>query len=464
MKKTILALSLIAVFTLFSCNQKQETLTPEQAKEITEEAYIYAAPMIDHYKMMFAMVFYKESGAYEGPFNILRNKSTLLGPEYTTIVRPNNDTFYSMAWLNLTGEPMILKVPAITDNRYYSFQIIDKYTHNIAYIGTRSTGFDAGVYMIVGPDWKGEKPEGINEIIVAECNYLMALGRTQVSGPQDVEDAKAVQSGYQLQSLSEFLGTETTTQAKNPDFPPYNPEKAKSIEFISYLNALMADGGIHNSEKELFKKFAKIGIIPGGSFNPNELDADIKKAMEEGIALAQTKIKNTKLGEVKNNWDLTMGAFGDRNEMQGKYLIRAAAAYIGLWGNTLEEAYYPGTTIDIDDDALDGSKNNYVLHFDADKLPPVKAFWSLSMYKLPEQLFIENEINRFVISSATEGLKYNEDGSLDVYIQKENPGADKVSNWLPAHDGTFSLQARMYWPEPKALNPLYVLPGIKKLN
>lgn len=133
-----------------------------------------------------------------------------------------------------------------------------------------------------------------------------------------------------------------------------------------------------------------------------------------------------------------------------------------VYGATLEEAYYPEASVDADGDALDGSKNKYVLHFDADALPPVKAFWSLSMYKLPEQLFIENEINRYVISSATEGLKFNEDASLDVYIQKENPGKDKESNWLPAHDGLFSLQARLYWPNPASLDPLYVMPPIKK--
>jgi hypothetical protein len=157
------------------------------------------------------------------------------------------------------------------------------------------------------------------------------------------------------------------------------------------------------------------------------------------------------------------GAFGSREAMQDKYLTRAAAAYFGLWGNDLEEAFYPETTLDTDGEELDCSKHNYILHFEADQLPPAKAFWSLTMYKLPEQLLIENEINRYVIGSATEGLKYNENGSLDIYIQKENPGEDKVSNWLPAHDGRFSLQTRIYWPDPQALDPLYVMPAVQKV-
>lgn len=444
-----------------SCSQEKK-LTPEQAKHIAEEAYIYAYPMIDHYKMMFVMAMYPESGAYEVPFNTIVNKSILLGPEYTTIVRPNNDTFYSMAWFNLTGEPMILMVPTITDNRYYSFQIIDMYTYNIDYIGTRATGFDAGAYMFVGPDWTGEKPEGINKVIQSEGNYLMVLGRTQVFSPMDVEHAKAVMTGFQVQSLSKFLGVEVIVETKAPAIPPYDPEKVKGVEFITYLNAIMADGKVHESEKALFEKFAKIGIMPGATFNSEELDEDIEKAIEEGIALAETKIKDKKLGEEKNGWQLVYGAFGTREAMQGKYLTRAAAAYFGLWGNTLEEAFYPESSVDAENEALDGSKHNYVLHFEKDEIPPVKAFWSLSMYKLPEQLFIENEINRYVISSATEGLKYNKDGSLDVYIQKENPGIDKESNWLPAYDGIFSIQARLYWPNPDALDPLYVMPAIKK--
>lgn len=466
MKKSLIIFIglMIGVFT--SCNQKQKSITPKQTIQIAEEAYIYSYPMIEQYKMMFALIIYKESGAYGGPFNTMINTSVLLGPEDTTIVRPNNDTFYSLVWFNLTGEPIVLKVPAIVNNRYYSFQIIDMYTHNIDYIGTRATGFDAGAYLFVGPDWKGEKPDGINKVIKSEGNFFIALGRTQVFNPNDIEAAKAVQARYHVETLSEFLGKESTAQPIAPTIPRYNPQKAAGVEFISYLNAIMASGKIHKSEKALFETFAKIGISPGKSFDIGALDTTTINAIKEGIASATAKIKaeSTRLGEQKNGWQLISGAFGTRKAMQGKYLTRAAAAYFGLWGNDLEEAYYPEASVDGMGDALDGSKHNYVLHFNKDEIPPVKAFWSLSMYKLPEQLFIENEINRYVISSATEGLQYNEDGSLDVYIQKENPDKDKESNWLPAYDGLFSLQARLYWPDPNALDPLHVMPAIKKNN
>lgn len=467
MYKKILPILLAISTMISSCSNQQEKVTPEQAKQIAEEAYIFAYPMIEHYKMMFAMAMYEESGAYEAPFNVIKNSAKLNGPKDTVMIRPNNDTFYSAVWFDLEDQPQILNVPAISDNRYYSFQIIDMYTHNIDYIGTRTTGFDAGVYMFVGPNWNGETPEGINKVIKSEGNFLVALGRTQVFGPDDVENATSAINKYSTQSLNNYLGlVETTVIKENPAIPPFNPSKAKDVNFISYLNALMVQGEIHKSEKSLFDKFAKIGIAPGKKFVPSELDSTVVKAINDGVKSAMLKIKDESmnLGERKNGWQLISGAFGSREAMQDKYLTRAAAAYFGLWGNDLEEAFYPETTFDSDSEVLDCAKHKYILHFETDELPPVKAFWSLSMYKLPEQLFMENEIDRYIISSVTEGLHYNEDGSLDVYIQQENPGNDKESNWLPANNGEFSIQARLYWPEPESLNPLYVLPSVNKIN
>ena len=438
-------------------------LSPKEAKAIAEEAYTFAFPMIYHYKMMFATAMYEESGVYEAPFNVLFNKAHLNGYRDTIMVRPNNDTFYSGVFFDLSGQPQILKVPEITDDRYYSFQIIDMYTHNVDYVGTRKTGFGAGNYMFVGPYWSGKTPKGIEKVIQSEGNYLLALGRTQVFGLEDAETAQAIMENYKVVSYNEFTGqSETETHSTPPAYPPYNAENVKNENFIAYLNALMSQGEIHPTEKELFKKFSKIGIVPGQTFNSADFDPEIIKAINEGIASGTEKMieASTKLGEIKNGWQLVSGVFGNREAMQGRYLTRAAAAYFGLWGNDLEEAFYPEATLDGDNEALDCSKHNYMLHFEEDELPPVKAFWSLSMYKLPEQVFAKNDIDRYVISSNTEGLKYNEDGSLDVYIQKENPGVDNASNWLPAYDGKFSLQARLYWPEPASLDPLYVLPKV----
>ena len=286
-----------------SCvNNEGQHITPEEAKQIAEEAYIFAYPMLEHYKMMFAMAMYPESGAYTAPFNVLYNNPKLSGPEDTIIVRPNNDTFYSACWFNLTDQPQILRVPAITDGRYYSFQIIDMYTHNIDYVGTRKTGFDAGTYMFVGPDWDGETPDGIDKVIQSEGNFLIALTRTQVYGPDDVENAKAVIAEYQVLPLKAYLGnTSETPTSTNPELPPFNPEKVADANFITYFNALMTQGPIHPDEKAMFGRFAKIGIAPGKAFNPEEIDPEILNAINEGVKSGMEKIidESTKLGERK---------------------------------------------------------------------------------------------------------------------------------------------------------------------
>jgi hypothetical protein len=366
--------------------------------------------------------------------------------------------------MDLRREPMVLSVPEISDNRYYSFQLVDLYTHNFGYIGTRKTGFGAGDYLIAGPSWKDEKPEGIDKVIRTECDFIIALGRTQVNGPDDADDAKAVMNDYRAAPLSRFLGEAAPPEPEPVDFPAYDPQKAESAAFITYFNFLLGQLEPHPSEAALLEKFTKIGIGPDEPFDVNSLDPEIKAAIEEGVESALVKIeeKSRQLGTEKNGWMLITGAFGNREEMQGKYLTRAAAAMFGIYGNDLEEAFYPASESDADNEPLDGSKHNYFLHFEEDEIPPVKAFWSLTMYKLPEQLFIENEINRYKIGTATEGLSYNEDGSLDIYIQKEHPGPEKESNWLPAHDGKFSLQARLYWPKKEALDPLYVPPAVEK--
>ena len=466
MKKNLTIMMVGVLIVLSSCNQKQESLTPEQTKQITKEAYIYAYPMLENYQMMFATAIWKESPAFDAPFNQMKNKAVLLGPKYTTIVRPNNDTFYSTLWLDLRAEPMVLSVPAISDNRYYAWQFIDLFTHNAGYVGTRETGFKAGKYLLAGPNWSGEKPKGIVKVIQMETNLLAALARTQVYSQDDVENAVKVQSGYKIETLSQYMGTPSPNASTPLDFPLYSPEKIKSVEFISYLNFLLGQVKAHPSEAALLKRFSKIGIGANVAFDVQNIDPEIKKIMQNAIdeAIVEVEAESKNLGVLVDGWMQVAGAFGSREVMQGKYLTRAAAAYFGIYGNDLEEAFYPETKLDSDNETLDCSKHNYILHFEKDELPPVKAFWSLSMYKLPEQHFIENEINRYVISSATEGLKYNEDGSLDVYIQKENPGEDKVSNWLPAHNGPFSLQARLYWPNPENLDPLYVMPSVKKIK
>lgn len=455
--------TLLLILPLSGC-QQQEKVSPEEAKTIAEEAYIYAYPMLEHYKTMFVSFIWEDSPAYRTPFNTLDALTVLQTPKDTAVVRPNNDTFYPAVGLDLRREPMVVTVPAITDNRYYSFQLIDMYTHNFDYIGTRTTGFDAGNYLIAGPSWDGGAPEEIDTIFQTECDFVLVLGRTQVYGEEDTEEAKAVIAGYKAQPLSAFLGEPAPPETEPINFPPYDPEKASSAEFISYFNFFLEHLEQQPSEQALFERFKKIGIAAGQPFDVESLDPEVRSAIEDGIDSALNKIEKEtgELGSVENGWMLISGAFGNREAMEGKYLTRAAAAMFGIYGNDLEEAFYPATESDADGEPLDGSQHNYILHFEKDEIPQVNAFWSLTMYSLPKQLLVENELNRYKIGSATEGLQYNDDGSLDIYIQKENPGKERASNWLPAYDGRFSLQARLYWPKEEALDPLYAPPAVEK--
>ena len=432
----------------------------DSATAIAEEAFIYTFPILESYKMMFAQAVSDDTGV---PFNAVVHNTSLLGPDYTLIVRPNNDTLYSAAWLDLRAEPMVLAVPAVPPERYYSFQMIDLLTHNFGYVGSRATGTEAGHYLIAGPRWQGRSPDDIDGVFRAMSDFVLALGRTEVFGAGDIANVAAIQQGYALTPLSEFAGTTAPAAAPALQLDPYDPSVARSAGFVDYVNALLPYIQPDPSESVLWDRFAAIGIgdanLQADTFLPDTL-----AAIDTGVAAAVRAIEaeSGELGREENGWDLTADAFGTPEAMLGRPLTRAAAAYFGLFGNTLEEAYYPTGTVDGDGELLDGSRHDYVLHFEAADLPPANAFWSLSMYRLPEMWFMHNPIDRYRIGNRTEGLRYGDDGSLRVYIQRESPGADRESNWLPAEDGPFDVTLRIYWPDPEALDPLYVPPPIRK--
>ena len=398
-------------------------------------------------------------------FNRFTHAAEIMGPEYKDIVRPNNDTLYSTLWLDLRAELMVLHIPPVTD-RYYSFQFVDMYTHNFAYAGIRTTGIRGGVFMVAGPEWDGEKPAGVNEIFRSEGNFVLCLVRTALEGPEDLENVHALQRRYDAEPLSGFLGVAPPAPSPMDVFPLYVQPAAESVHFISYFNFLLGRLKVHPSEEELIERFGAIGIGPDFYFNADNFSAEIRAASEAGIvsALKQIEASREILGEKKNGWVLTRRIFGSREQMQGLYLVRAWAARMGLYGNDLEEAYYPIGNLDADGDLFDVSKHSYVLRFEKDENPPVDAFWSITMYNLPEQLMVANPIDRYSIGDRTEELTFGEDGSLEIYFSKTAPDGEKERNWLPAPDGPFSLTLRMYLPREYALDPLYALPMVRKAD
>jgi len=421
--------------------------------DIAEEAYIYAFPMIAGYKAMYEFAIDKSSSQYKAPFNQIYNTKETFTPKDTAIVTPNSDTPYSLAWMDLRAEPVVLCVPGIEKRRYYSVQLVDLYSFNIGYIGSRATGNGAGCYMLSGPGWKGAKPSGIAKVFPVETQYTLAIYRTQLFSPGDIENVWKVQAGYTVQTLSAYLKQPAPPPPPAPQFPKFT-DNAFKTEAFAYLNFLLQFTPPAAEETALRARFAEIGIAPGKPYDFTKLGLEDKLANGVGIKHGFEKIKQKResLGREVSGWRVT-SSFGDRAFFNGDWLLRAGAALAGLYGNDEVEAMYPIAYVDNRGAKLDAGKYRYTITFPAKAYPPVNAFWSVTMYDGKSQLLVANPINRYLINSPMlPQLKKNADGSLTMYIQKDSPGKGRGSNWLPAPDGPFYLVMRLYWPKKEALD------------
>ena len=393
--------------------------------------------------------------------------SRLFTPEDTAVQTPNSDTPYSFFGADLRAEPMVLTVPEIEKKRYYSIQLVDAYTHNFAYIGSRTTGNGAGNYLLAGPGWKGKKPAGIKEVIPCETNLSLGIYRTQLFNPGDMDAVKKIQAGYRLQPLSKFLGQTAPPAPPALDYiRPYAPgEKKTSLEMFSVLNFVLNYCPTVPSETGLMKRFAKIGVGAGMTFDESKLTPEIKQAIEQGVADAWKEFDDFKRTKIDTGKVTSGDMFGTRAFLKNNYLYRMSAAILGIYGNSKAEAMYPIYTLDAAGEKLDASKHSYTLHFAPGKLPPVHAFWSVTMYDLPAQLLVANPLNRYLINSPMlPDLKLDADGGLTLLIQNESPGKDKEANWLPAPKGPFFMAMRLYWPKDKAIEGKWTAPPLKRVN
>lgn len=436
---------LFAAIAVAQAQQPQQ----DEMRLIAKDAYVYAFAPIANYQTWVKQATEPNAPEYVGGFNVFRHYAQTFTPDNKDVVTPNNDTPYSWAWLDLRAEPIILTVPKVPEDRYYVMQLIDLFTYNFGYVGVRATGFDAGSYMIAGPNWSGEKPEGIKQVIPAETDIVGILGRTSLNGPEDVENVKAIQAQYKLQPLSAFLGKAAAPTAPATQFPPYDKAKATSHDFIGYINFLLqfAQPTVP-AEKDLMERFAKIGIGAGKAWDARKADPALLAAIDEGVADAQAQMAETAKKTLSSN-----GLFGTRDFMHGDYMTRAMGAEKGLYGNSIEEAWYGGFI-------GDGAKPSQ-LHFKAGELPPAQFFWSLTLYTLPDRFLFANPINRYSIGDRSKGLVFGADKSLTIYLGHESPGPDKEANWLPTPEGKYSLVARIYGPEPKAIDGSWKLPVLE---
>jgi len=473
MKKicSIVLMSLVIVSSAFAAELK---LSPKEAKAIAQEAYIYGLPMVLNYKTMHNYVVDKKSPEYKGELNYLACMARVYTPEDKAIVTPNSDTPYCMVWGDMRAEPLVLTIPEIEKERFYEVQLIDLFTHNFAYVSTIAQGNVPGKYLITGPDWKGEVPKGINEVIPCETELLFSIIRTQLFNPDDLKNVKAIQDAYRLEPLSSYLGVKSPAVAPALDYPKWKEGEQFTAAAFNYIDFMLTLVEAPQEEQALMKRFAKIGLGTEGNFDINTFSPEIQKAIEEGVKEGFTEIEAF---IAKESTDPLSSAkvFGTRAflnksakenyELDDLFLLRAGAAHMGIYGNSGDEAIYPTYLVDAQGAPFDASQNNYTLTFKKGEFPPVTAFWSLTMYDGKTQLLIDNPLNRYLLNSPMmDQFVVTEDGSLTFYIQKESPGKKLEPNWIPAPGGPFYVVLRLYGPAAEALEGKWLTPPLVKVS
>ena len=429
-----------------------------ETQAIAADGFVYGLPIVMNYAVMYEYVVDSSSPQFKAPFNQISNEARVFTYEDTTVVTPNSDTPYSIVWMDLRAEPMVLSVPAMDRSRYYSVMLCDGNTFNYGYIGNRATGSEAGDYMIVGPHWQGETPAGIKKVFRSTTQFSMAVYRTQLFNPADMPNVVRIQTGYAARPLSAYLKQTAPPLPPAVEFPKIDKESMKT-NFFGYLEFLMQFAPPGAEERDIRARLARIGVGAGKTFNLSDLPAEHKAAIGRGMAEGDANADQYLVTGMKqiNGWKV--GAmFGDAAFYNGDWLKRAAAAKGGIYGNDAAEATYPMTKSLANGEPLDAGRQNFTLTFAKNQFPPVNAFWSVTLYDGETQLLIRNPIGRYLISSPMlDGMTKGSDGSLTLYIQKNSPGRDRESNWLPAPNGLVYLVMRLYWPRPEA--PSILPPG-----
>lgn len=443
----------------------KQQLTKDQIIMLARQAYIYGFPLVLMAETCRSVTNH-EAPVYDSffaPVNQFSHFRSFPDARFTSIVKPNCDTYYSSAWLDLSPEPLLLTVPD-THGRYYLLPMMDAYTNVFASPGKRTTGTAAKTFLITGPQYTGSIPEGVEEI-KAPTNMVWILGRTQVNSPEDGKEVVyPVQDGYTLTPLSkrgtDYHPAKNTVVPGITDNPPAFVERMDSSTFFNNLNEQLAINPPPATDMPMLSAIAAIGVGPGMRFDLSVFDAETQTALQAvpTEVLEQLRIFSVKGGERENNWNVTREGIGSYGT---NYKLRALLALIGLGANLNADASYPNCQLDAAGNRLDGSKQ-YVLHFDKGQTPPANAFWSLTIYGADDFL-VDNPINRYTLGDRN-NLQYNADGSLDIYIQHEEPGTDKKANWLPAPTGAFSLTMRIYWPQASFLDGSWHIPPVKPLQ
>jgi uncharacterized protein (TIGR03000 family) len=439
-------------------------LSEEEARKLATEAYIFGYPLVTMEMTRRVMTNAAEPKDNHAPVGQFYNSRTYPDASFRDVTAPNADTLYSTAWLDLSKEPYVLSLPD-EDKRYYLMPMLSGWTDVFQVPGTRTTGTKAQTYAITGPGWKGELPEGVTEY-KSPTNMVWILGRTYCTGtPEDYKAVHAIQDKYKLVPLSAYGKDYTPPKGKvDPEVDMKTPvreqvNRMSAGDYFKLLASLTKDNPPSAADAPVVARMAKIGIVPGKDFDLSKLDPVVAKGMESApkAAIETIMAQFKSVGTLVNGWEV----FTKTGQYGTNYTDRALITAIGLGANRPQDAVYPTSKVDADGKPYSGAKK-YVIHIDKGQLPPVDGFWSLTMYNA-EFFFVDNPLNRYTLSSRNK-FNLNEDGSVDLYIQNENPGKEKEANWLPAPKGEFALMLRLYWPkekDPSILDGTWKPPAVK---
>jgi hypothetical protein len=437
------------------------SVTEEEAHAIGVDAYLYFYPIVTMDVTRKQLTNQKPSpGGIGGPMNSFANVGAFPTADMRVVVRPNFDTLYSSGWLDLTKEPMVVSAPD-TSGRYYLLPMLDMWTDVFASPGWRTTGTQAANFLVTPPGWSGTVPDGFTQI-KAPTPYVWIIGRTKTDGPVDYDAVHKIQAGYKIIPLSQWGQETVPPEVKiDPSIDMKTPPKVtidtmKAGPFFAYAAELLKLHPPHITDQPIIARLKRIGFQPGKSFDLDKADPTVKVGLEGAPEAAQKLMqwKIPTMARIDNGWSMntdTMGVYGNY------YLKRAMIAQVGLGANLPEDAIYPLNLADNTGKPLDGT-SNYTIHFDKGQMPPAEAFWSITLYD-NDGFQVASPLNRFAVSSWMP-FKYNPDGSLDLYFQNENPGADKDANWLPAPKGPYNLTMRIYAPQADALTGKWSPPPV----
>jgi hypothetical protein len=464
--RTLLRLALAAVVIGaggLPATQAAEPISEPEAHAIGVNAYLYFYPLVTMELTRRQLTNGGPTASpIQAPMNAFANIGAYPAADMKAVVRPNFDTLYSSAWLDLTKEPVVVSVPD-TGGRYYLLPMLDMWTDVFASPGWRTTGTQAGNFLVTPHGWTGSTPTGVTRID-APTPYVWIIGRTKTDGPADYDAVHKIQAGLKVTPPSGWGKTSPPPAATfDPSVDMKTPPKVQvdTMEAAKYFAAaaeILKLQPPHLTDQPIIAQMLRIGLQPGRSFDLAAADPVVKKALETAPAEAQAlmtwKVKT--LARVANGWSMntdTMGVYGNY------YLKRAIVAQLGLGANLPEDAIYPINLADDTGQPLNGA-SNYTLHFDKGAIPPVDAFWSVTLYD-QEGYQVANSLNRFAVSSWMP-FRYNPDGSLDLYFQNVSPGPAKEANWLPAPKGPFNLTMRLYAPKSDALTGKWNPPPVVK--